>query len=154
MYKWTSGSILTFQVKDSKFHAMYIPWLSDNRWYMCCQTATVYTHPTVTRHLLKKTHPEVEILRWSLFKPLGCLLLKCLSRNAECPQQQWTHQLPCRSAQLPPPSRLKLASLSLASGACLASHSTLASLHAKTAGKIQDSLALAFNLMVAMPQCS
>ena len=110
------------------------------------------THPTVTRHLLKKTHPEVEILRWSLFKPLGCLLLKCLSRNAECPQQQWTHQLPCRSAQLPPPSRLKLTSLSLASGACLASHSTLASLHAKTAGKVQESLALAFNLVVAMPR--
>ena len=26
----------------------------------------------------QKTHPEVEILRLSLFKPLSCLLLKCL----------------------------------------------------------------------------
>ena len=30
---------------------------------------------------MKKTHPEVEILRLSLFKPLGCLLLKCLPRT-------------------------------------------------------------------------
>ena len=38
------------------------------------------THLTVTSHLLKSTHPAVEILRSSLFKPLGCLLLRCLPR--------------------------------------------------------------------------
>ena len=35
----------------------------------------IKTHLTVTSHLLKKTHPEVEILRLSLFEPLRCLLL-------------------------------------------------------------------------------
>ena len=34
----------------------------------------ILTRPTVTRHLLKKTHPKVEILRLSLVKPLDCLI--------------------------------------------------------------------------------
>ena len=59
----------------------------------------IKTHLIVTSHLLKKTHPEVEILRLSLFKPLGCLLLKCLSRNVDLPQQRRTRHLTAEARQ-------------------------------------------------------
>ena len=55
----------------------------------------------------------------SIFKPLGCLLLKLPTTNADRPHQQWTHQLLRGSTLLASPSMLKLVSLLLASRASL-----------------------------------
>ena len=61
------------------------------------------------------THLTVEML----FKPLGCLPLKCLPWIRTYPDQRWTRQLLRGSALLPHSSTLKLVSLPLASGASL-----------------------------------
>ena len=75
--------------------------------------------------LNKKTHPTVKILRWSLFKPVGCLSLKCLpqTRTARIKDRHASYftEVPCFLG----PLTLKLISLLLASGASL--HLTLSS---------------------------
>lgn len=48
----------------------------------------------------EQDQPQVQILRLSLFRLLGCLLLKCLPRNADRPQQGWTRQFLGGIAQL------------------------------------------------------
>ena len=55
----------------SKLSSFHVSSLVRQPWY-------IKTNLTVTSNLLKKTRPKVEILRLTLFKPLGCLLLKCL----------------------------------------------------------------------------
>ena len=54
----------------------------------------------------KKTHPELEILRLILFKPLGCLLLVSTT-NADRPHQLWTTmETPATSWKCPASSHL------------------------------------------------
>ena len=70
--------------------------------------------PPQRRLILQSNHLD-------LFKPFGCLPLKCLLRT----HQRWTRQLLRRSALLSRPSTLKLVSLLLALGASLGLHPPL-----------------------------
>ena len=61
----------------------YILWLSDNTCIICCQTAMTYNvspHSHLSSPEGSSWSQNIEI---KLFKPLRCLLLKCLSQKAE-----------------------------------------------------------------------
>lgn len=87
-------------------------WVSDVTW------KTAWTKLTCWG-IDKITNPP------SLFKPLNCLQLKCLSRTACSNINRHAHLLLHKSAQLLRPSLLKLISLYLVSGALCASCSML-----------------------------
>ena len=67
----------------------------------------------------EQDQPQVQILRLTFFRLLGRLQLKCLSRNADRPQQGWTRQFLGEIAMISCRSSLKLASLSIALGESL-----------------------------------
>ena len=103
--------------------------ITNSRWTSILQSSVLVSQSIYSPfmyHLLSAVMPNIKAhltvtsqSRNIEFKAPSCLLFKCLSRNADRPQERWTHLLLRGSAQLPRPSQLKLASLWLASGTSL-----------------------------------